>query len=81
MVSAGLQGRGQRCHDRTAPQIIPTCQLPARYKTAAILNPNNPDDPEYIVRLVGQVVRVSAETVKIVAALPERYAKPPNPGQ
>ena len=37
-------------------------------------DPNNPDDPEYIVRLVGQVVRVSVETVKIVAALPERYA-------
>ena len=36
-------------------------------------DPNNPDDPEYIVRLVGQVVRVSVETVKIVAALPERY--------
>ena len=28
------------------------------------------DDPEYIVRLVGQVVRVSVETVKIVEALP-----------
>jgi predicted helicase len=38
-------------------------------------DPNNPDDPEYIVRLVGQVVRVSIETVNIVnslAALPFR---------
>ena len=26
-----------------------------------------------LVRLVGQVVRVSVETVKIVAGLPERY--------
>ena len=34
---------------------------------------NNPDDREYIVRLVGQVIRVSMETVKIVAALPEDY--------
>ena len=40
-------------------------------------DPNNPDDPEYIVRLVGQVVRVSAETVKLVAALPQRYAPDP----
>jgi predicted helicase len=33
-------------------------------------DPNRPDDPEYIVRLVGQVVRVSVETVKIVESLP-----------
>ena len=38
-------------------------------------DPNRADDPEYIVRLVGQVVRVSVETVRIVAALPERYAE------
>ena len=37
-------------------------------------DPNNPDDPEYIVRLVGQVVRVSVETVKIVTALPTKYS-------
>ena len=34
---------------------------------------NRPDDEEYIVRLVGQVVRVSVETVKIVKALPKSY--------
>ena len=34
-------------------------------------DPNRLDDPEYIVRLVGQVVRVSVETVKIVEALPK----------
>src|SRR5713226_6391583 len=37
-------------------------------------DPNRADDEEYIVRLVGQVVRVSLETVRIVAGLPERYA-------
>jgi predicted helicase len=36
-------------------------------------DPNNPDDEEYIVRLVGQVVRVSVETVKIVNSLPVDY--------
>jgi len=36
-------------------------------------DPNRPDDPEYIVRLVGQVVRVSLETVRIVRAMPEDY--------
>ena len=34
-------------------------------------DPNRPDDEEYIVRLVGQVVRVSLETVAIVRGLPE----------
>jgi hypothetical protein len=33
-------------------------------------DPNRPDDPEYIVRLVGQVIYVSLETVKIVKSLP-----------
>ena len=38
-------------------------------------DPNRADDPEYIVRLVGQVVRVSVETVRIVNGLPERFAE------
>jgi predicted helicase len=33
-------------------------------------DPNREDDPQYIVRLVGQVVRVSIGTVGIVRALP-----------
>ena len=33
-------------------------------------DPNRPDDPKYIVRLVGQVVRVSLETVRSVKSLP-----------
>ena len=40
---------------------------------------NDPDDPEHIVRLVGQVLRVSMETAKIVAALPQHYAPAPEP--
>jgi predicted helicase len=33
-------------------------------------DPNRADDEEYILRLVGQVVTVSVETMKLVAALP-----------
>ena len=33
-------------------------------------DPNRLDDPEYIVRLVGQVIYVSLETVKILKSLP-----------
>ncbi len=38
-------------------------------------DPNRADDEEYIVRLVGQVVRVSLETSRIVKDLPVRYAE------
>ena len=34
-------------------------------------DPNRADDPEYIARLIKQVVTVSVETVKIVKGLPE----------
>ena len=34
---------------------------------------NREDDPQYIVRLVCQVVRVSVETIKIVNDLPKDY--------
>ena len=40
-------------------------------KRSGITNdPNQLDDPEYIVRLIGQVITVSLETVKIVRSLP-----------
>ncbi|HEV2133379.1 MAG TPA: hypothetical protein VGR47_03875 [Terracidiphilus sp.] len=32
-------------------------------------DPNREDDPEYIVRLIGQVVTVSVETVQLVKEL------------
>ena len=41
-------------------------------KRSGIVNdPNREDDPQYIVRLIGQVITVSLETVDIVAGLPE----------
>jgi len=46
-------------------------------KRSGIVNdPNREDDPEYIVRLVGQVVGVSLETVRLVREL-ERLALQP----
>jgi predicted helicase len=35
-----------------------------------VSDPNRSDDEEYILRLVGQVVTVSVETVKLVRGLP-----------
>ena len=34
-------------------------------------DPNRPDEEQYIVRLIGQVITVSLETSKLVADLPE----------
>jgi predicted helicase len=38
-------------------------------------DPDRADNLEYIVRLVGKVVRVSLETVRIVNGLPEQFAE------
>ncbi len=37
-------------------------------------DPNRPNAPDAIVKLVGQVVRVSVETVRIIGELPEKFA-------
>jgi len=37
-------------------------------KRSGIINdPNRADDPQYIVRLIGQVITVSLDTVKLVS--------------
>ncbi|MHB8390020.1 MAG: type ISP restriction/modification enzyme [Acidobacteriaceae bacterium] len=38
-------------------------------RSGIVNDPNREDDPEYIVRLIGQVVTVSVETVKLVSEL------------
>jgi predicted helicase len=55
--------------------IIDQYQVTQDKRSGIRSDPNRADDPEYIVRLVGQVVRVSVETVKIVNGLPERYTE------
>ena len=43
------------------------------YRSGITNDPNNPDDPSYIVRLVKKIVTVSLETVEIVKKLPEQF--------
>ena len=45
-----------------------------QYQVKGESDPNREDDPHYIVLLVGQVVRVSVETVRIVKNLPANFA-------
>ena len=42
-----------------------------QYQVKGESDPNREDDSGYIVRLIGQVVRVSVETARIVASLPD----------
>lgn len=53
--------------------VIDQYQVSEDKRSGIKSDPNRPDDQEYIVRLVGQVVRVSLETVRIVSALPNKY--------
>jgi predicted helicase len=50
--------------------VIDQYQVSTDKRSGITNDPNRADDPEYIVRLVGQVITVSLETVKIVNALP-----------
>jgi predicted helicase len=53
--------------------VVDQYQVSTDKRSGITSDPNREDDPEYIVRLVGQVIRVSLETVKIVQALPEAF--------
>ena len=39
-------------------------------RSGIVNDPNRPDDPQYIVRLIGQVITVSLETQRVVGELP-----------
>ncbi len=51
--------------------VIDQYQVSTDARSGIVSDPNREDDPEYIVRLVKQVVTVSVETVKIVKNLEE----------
>ena len=51
--------------------VIDQYQLSTDRRSGITNDPNRPDDPQYILRLVAQVITVSLETVKIVRGLPE----------
>jgi predicted helicase len=54
--------------------VIDQYQVSTDKRSGIVSDPNRADDPEYITRLVGQVVKVSVETVRIVKGLPAEYA-------
>jgi len=46
--------------------VVDQYRVSADARSGIVNDPNREDDPEYIVRLVGQVVTVSVETVRLV---------------
>jgi len=63
-----------RLGNRSAMEwVVDQYQVSEDKRSGIRSDPNRADDPEYIVRLVGQVVRVSVETVEIVNGLPDGF--------
>jgi predicted helicase len=50
--------------------VIDQYQVSTDKRSGIANDPNREDDPTYILRLIGQVITVSLETVKIVKSLP-----------
>jgi predicted helicase len=53
--------------------IIDQYQIKTDKRSGITNDPNNLDDPQYIIRLIGKVITVSLETVKIVKSLPPLF--------
>jgi predicted helicase len=51
--------------------VIDQYQVSTDKRSGITNDPNRAGDREYILRLIGQVITVSLETVKIVRSLPE----------
>ncbi len=51
--------------------VIDQYQIKTDKRSGIINNPNKLEDEEYIVKLIGKIITVSLETVKIVNNLPD----------
>jgi predicted helicase len=58
-------------HRSALEWVVDQYQVSTDKRSGIANDPNRPDDPQYIVRLVGKVITVSLETVRIVDELPE----------
>ena len=64
------QPKVYRLGNRSALEwVVDQYRVSTDARSGIVNDPNRPDDPEYIVRLLGQVVTVSVETVRLVREL------------
>ena len=72
LTLSGIPAEAQeyRLGNRSALEwVVDQYRVSTDARSGIVNDPNREDDPEYIVRLVGQVVTVSVETVKLVREL------------
>ncbi len=73
LTLAGIPSKAfaYRLGNRSALEwIIDQYRLKTDRRSGIVNDPNRADDPQYIVNLIGKVISVSLETVKIVESLP-----------
>ncbi|MBV8437756.1 MAG: DEAD/DEAH box helicase [Silvibacterium sp.] len=65
------EAHGYKLGNRSALEwIMDQYRVSTDTRSGIVNDPNREDDPEYIVRLIGQVITVSLETQQIIASLP-----------
>jgi predicted helicase len=70
-----LETYDYRLGNRSALEwVIDQYQVATDKRSGITSDPNRQDDPQYIVRLVAQVVRVSLQTTQIINSLPPAFA-------
>ena len=73
LTLAGIPAKAfdYRLGNRSALEwVIDQYRVKTDQRSGIVNDPNRPDDPRYIVRLIGRVIAVSLETVEIVEGLP-----------
>ena len=76
LTLAGIppQAFDYRLGNRSALEwVIDQYRVKTDKRSGITSDPNRADDAEYIVNLVGRVIQVSIETVRIVKGLPEDF--------
>ena len=56
--------------------VIDQYQVSTDTRSGIVNDPNREDDPQAVVRLIGQVIHVSLETQRLIAELPELVVWP-----
>jgi predicted helicase len=72
LTLSGIPAEAQeyRLGNRSALEwVVDQYRVSTDARSGIVNDPNREDDPEYIVRLIGQVVTVSVETVRLVREL------------
>lgn len=70
LLSAVQHGGG-----RNLEWLIDQYQVSTEKRSGIVSDPNREDDPEYIIRLAGQVIRVGMEAVAVVNSMPAYSAE------